>query len=380
MISKFPPEYSGPGVRIPRLYKWLEGKGHNINLQILCNGIEHTKNETYHHDGYIVRRITAGFFYILFSKLPQKLSHWLTYNIEFIKTFGVLSLSKNYKNIDFLHVAGHSGGTAAALLWARMRCIPVLMELVNSSATPYQKIFSFFKITAPKVSKIAFLTKKQSQSFEKDFQNKIWIKPNPVDINKFYYDEKLDQNSQKIILSIAKFMPRKNQVFMVEVMRHLPSNFKLILAGPRIQKGRFLERDTEYFNDIVHRVGKYELKERVEIVQEYVEPDDYMKRANIYVMPAWDEGLGTPMIEAMACGVPVVANQSEPAFQEWIEPEVNGFLMSVDTAENWAKAIIKAGDFDVNQKKTISNNIKDKVSQEIIFNDYQKNISDLIKV
>jgi len=63
VISKFPPEYSGPGVRIPRLYKWLENQGHKINLQILCNGIEYTKSQNYIHKGNKVRRVTAGIFY-----------------------------------------------------------------------------------------------------------------------------------------------------------------------------------------------------------------------------------------------------------------------------------------------------------------------------
>ncbi len=104
VISKFSPEYSGPGVRIPRLYKWLEDQGHQINLKILCNGIEYTKNEKYKHERGPVQRITAGIFYKIFSFLPQKINHALTYNIEFMRSFLTLVLSKSYKNIDFLQI------------------------------------------------------------------------------------------------------------------------------------------------------------------------------------------------------------------------------------------------------------------------------------
>jgi len=279
-----------------------------------------------------------------------------------------------------MHVAGHSGGTASALLWAKMRGIPVLMELVNSTATPYQKIFGVFKITVPKNSKIAFLTQNQSKPFQNAFKNKIWIKPNPVDVDKFSYNGVINRDTQKVILSIAKFMPRKNQIFMIDVLKNLPANFKLILAGPAIKQGVNFDRDHKYFENILTLIGRHKLRDRVEIIQNYVESSEYMQRADIYVMPAWDEGLGTPMIEAMACGAPVVANEAEPAFQEWVKPSQNGFLEGLDSPELWAEAIIRASEFGADQKQKIANNVKNKASQEKIFSEYEDVFFDLIKI
>jgi glycosyltransferase involved in cell wall biosynthesis len=296
-----------------------------------------------------------------------------------VKSFVTLFFSKNYKNIDFLHVAGHSGGTAAALLWAKIRKIPVLMELVNATSTPYQRIFFFFKITAPEKSKIAFLTANQSKFFQSQFKNKIWIKPNPVDLKKFSYCN-LSENKKKSILTIAKFMPRKNQIFLIDVLKHLPDNFDLILAGPAIKQGTFFKRDKAYFNNIISRIEDYNLKDKVKIIQGYVEPDRYMKQANVYVMPAWDEGLGTPMIEAMACGVPVVANEAEYAFQEWVVNDENGFLVSIEDPQAWAKAIMKAANFDKLQRQKISESIKNKAGQEKIFVEYKAIFLDLLKI
>ncbi len=377
VISKYPPEYSGPGVRIPRLYHWLKAQGHEIDLKILCNGIEYAKNEIYDYDGYKVQRVTAGIFYKILSFLPQKISDVLTYNIEFIKTFFALL---SYKNIDFLHVVGHSGGTAAALLWAKFKKIPVLMELVNAQATPYQRLFYFFKVTVPKNSKIAFLTKVQAKPYDIIFKDKVWIKPNPVDLEKFYYQKKQNRNKEIIILSIAKFMPRKNQIFMLDVLKFLPNHFKLILAGPKIDKGLNFKRDQNYLKSIVQKIEDLNLNQRVEIIQEFVQSEEYMRTADIYVMPAWDEGLGTPMIEAMACGVPVIANKDEPAFQEWIEAGQNGFLESVNNPENWAQSIIKASQFDEKNRQKIAESIGNKVSQEKIFNQYLEIFKNLLKI
>ena len=90
VISKFPPEYSGPGVRIPRFYQWYQAKTDSIHLDILCNGKEQTKSETYSYQGWKVRRIVPGWvmtFFSVFPFLPDKLTNTLTYQIEFIQTW-----------------------------------------------------------------------------------------------------------------------------------------------------------------------------------------------------------------------------------------------------------------------------------------------------
>ena len=58
-------------------------------------------------------------------------------------------------------------------------------------------------------------------------------------------------------------------------------------------------------------------------------------------MPQHSEGLGTPMLEAMACGLPVVANEGEPAFVEWVKDGENGYVCGMDV-EVWAETLVKA--------------------------------------
>ena len=179
VISKFPPEYSGPGVRIPRFYQWYQSKTDSIHLDILCNGKEQTKSETYSYQGWRVRRIVPGWvmtFFSVFPFLPDKLTNTLTYQIEFIQTWLFFFFSSALKKCDLMHVVGHSGGTAAALVWANKKKIPVLMELVTARAPYQQPYLLFFRTALPKQAKVIALTKNmKKRCLNEDLDiGKIW--------------------------------------------------------------------------------------------------------------------------------------------------------------------------------------------------------------
>ena len=394
VISKFPPEYSGPGVRIPRLYKYFQEKGCNFDLKILCNGVEKTRNETYLYEGWTVRRITAEYLGSLFLALgfmPKRLTHGLVYQYEFIKTFLILCFSKSYKEIDFLHVAGHSGGTAAALLWSNIKKIPVLMELVTEHARHQQKLLFIFKVQPYKNSKIVTLTEKTKQECIRIGvqDNKLWCRPNPIDSEKFKCEPEKRYNLRKeltsfnenqiVIGNVAKIIPQKNQYLILEALQYLPGNFVTLLAGPFIKEGPLLSRDKFYLDKIHDFIRKSSLENRVCLITDFVDAEPYMKLSDIYAMPAYNEGFGTPMIEAIGCGLPVIANKDEYAFQEWIVDGYNGFLCDIYDPRAWAKAIENAAEFSKEQCLDISKNIHKKAGQEVIYKEYKSIIKNLLQ-
>jgi glycosyltransferase involved in cell wall biosynthesis len=391
VISKFPPEYSGPGVRIPKLYQWMAKNDHNYNFRVICNGIEQRKNEIYLHKGYSVQRITAGFFYDIFSVLPSRLSHALVYQVEFLKTLVSLYLSGRYKNIELVHVAGHSGGTAAALVWAKNLGIPVVMELVTEHARHIQRSFLLGKISVPEKSYVVALTDKTKQTCIKMGleENKIWSRPNPIDDKKFKIEKEKKQDlrqsltpfseSNIVICSVAKIMPQKNQILILKSLPYLPDNFVTVVAGPLIKEGPLYERDRKYFQNMQDIIAQNNLKNRVHFVTDFVEAEQYMKLSDIYTMPAWNEGFGTPMLEALGCGLPVIANKDEAAFQEWVRAGENGYLCDIQKPEEWAQAIEKVSEFDEEQRRKISANIHEKAGQEAIYAHYEGLFEDLLK-
>ena len=131
VVSKFPPEYSGPGVRIPRLYESIaKDLGAENNIEVICNGLERPHDEHYVHKGLPVHRLVCGLIRrggFPFNLLPSKINIILAYNIETLKT--LLALARLKTKPDLLHILGTSGGTAAALWWAKQHHIPTLIEI-----------------------------------------------------------------------------------------------------------------------------------------------------------------------------------------------------------------------------------------------------------
>jgi len=81
--------------------------------------------------------------------------------------------------------------------------------------------------------------------------------------------------------------------------------------------------------------------------------------------------MGTPILESISSGIPVVANADEPSFREWIVDGENGYLCSLD-AGNWAEAIISAAKFSHEQKNSMSEDIKSSISTDLIDDKYLK--------
>lgn len=65
-----------------------------------------------------------------------------------------------------------------------------------------------------------------------------------------------------------------------------------------------------------------------------------MKASDIFVMPSRYEGLSLAMIEAMACGLPIIASNG-PGLKEFINDLQNGFLFPVDDHKVLAKYILR---------------------------------------
>ena len=65
-----------------------------------------------------------------------------------------------------------------------------------------------------------------------------------------------------------------------------------------------------------------------------------MKASDLFVLPSRYEGLSIAMIEAMACGLPIIASDS-PGLKDYIKNEQNGLLFPVEDHKTLAERILE---------------------------------------
>ena len=113
-------------------------------------------------------------------------------------------------------------------------------------------------------------------------------------------------------------MEIKNQSFLIKVIRNLPNNYKLILFGPYFDDNYFKRgtKNKEYLINLKNEIIKYNLKSRIELKVGLADPVKFFKKIDIYLNPSKEEGFGTTFIEAVACGLPVVANKKIQSFKD----------------------------------------------------------------
>jgi len=89
-------------------------------------------------------------------------------------------------------------------------------------------------------------------------------------------------------------------------------------------------------------------------------PYKYMKRSTIFVFPSLYESFGIAMVEAMSCGVPVIATKSYEGIENIIEQERTGLLINVGDEHVLAESMLRVLDDD-GLRRSLSKEAKKKV-------------------
>lgn len=144
---------------------------------------------------------------------------------------------------------------------------------------------------------------------------KIHVVYNAVDAKRFHnnysHEEiRLTQKKYKLpeqyFLYLGTLEPRKNVTGLIEAYN------ELLKVGQKIPKLVVAGKKGWDYEDIFQKVKALYLHEFV-FFPGYVEDADVpklMKGATAFVFPSWYEGFGMPPLEAMACGVPVIASNT----------------------------------------------------------------------
>jgi len=300
-ISTYWPEYSGPALRVRRLNKIL-GK----NILIITSkrrekGLSIIKNKFNNHFEFILEYNT---FYIL----------------DFLISF-ILCLFLPFKSQ--VHALGSCAQVHATFLATYFRRdIKLVIELVNGNSAP---LINFSKINIKLLPRLKSTLILALNSGQKTGKFKKIIKPNPispkfVDLKPRFTVRQypIIEDSIKVNIGyLSKFKYRKNQIFLINVMQYLPDNYNLILSGPTDQQlDENLLSNKDYIDSIYKLISELNLGKRIKIYEGFQDPIQFFKLIDHYVIPSFNEGFGTTIVEAIAYGIPVTFNKDEQAFKD----------------------------------------------------------------
>jgi glycosyltransferase involved in cell wall biosynthesis len=81
----------------------------------------------------------------------------------------------------------------------------------------------------------------------------------------------------------------------------------------------------------------------------------YMQQADVFVLPSLSEGFPNVILEAMACGLPIIASRVG-GIPDIITNDTNGYLVEAEDANDLANKIILLLSDDALRKKISDNN------------------------
>lgn len=247
--------------------------------------------------------------------------------------------------------------------------IPYIVSLRGSDVPFYNKRFEkldklIFKRLSKKIWKKARAVVANSQGL-KDLALKtgpgqdIKVIYNGVDINEFVPIKKNKVGNKIILISTGRLISRKGYKYLIEALKVI-DNCKLQLIGGGILKEE-LEKQAEENKVDVEFLGKVDHK----VIYKY------LQKADIFILPSLNEGMSNSILEAMSCGLPIIATDVGGS-KELING--NGFIVPKANIEELRQAILKY----FNDKNLIikhgknSRKLAEKMSWDKIANSYYK--------
>jgi len=169
--------------------------------------------------------------------------------------------------------------------------------------------------------------------------------PNGVDVRRFspvFLKEEKDALrfklqlpiDKKIIFTVGFFSRDKGIDLLYNSWKRLINEYKidafLLIIGAK--SSDYFEISQSLVNFIQSDIKGNNLLDKIKLIEQAQNIEDYFRASDIFVMPSRREGLPNALLEAMACALPVLATDISGITDYIISHEKNGLLFKPDDA------------------------------------------------
>jgi glycosyltransferase involved in cell wall biosynthesis len=187
-----------------------------------------------------------------------------------------------------------------------------------------------------------------SKNVEKELIESYKVQNKNVSVYRYkisdMFNPRVPMNMRKVLnsngpiaLTICRINPQKGLEYLIQasqiVVRKIP-NVKFVVKA-NSSEGLYKRHLLELVNEC-HVEKNFEIIERL---SPYEELPMYIAASDVFVLPSISEGLGVVILEAMACGVPVIATKIG-GISDVVIDKYNGLLVEPKNAQALADAII----------------------------------------